>query len=317
MSDLLSRAQTLETEQRIPQAIQVYEDLIRDGSESETLAIATYRLGEIYREWDELFAAQKFLSQAHQHDPHNIDIRKSIDSLNEHFAENRDTIADQMSRKNSDQIVSLFRIATGIKLLSMDKPTQAYPLMKSRTKIFPNAAVAKHLLSDISITEDERNTAIEFLIEKGWLADNSAELYSITDSGLYVFYTELARLHIDNLAFAEAVECLDQAIWLDSSQLLPLYQKVICHAALEEWSKAVSEINELSTDLPKEIDAVAFHSAVAESYHNIYKETGDDGMKDRVIEACEKVLRLEKQNKVISKLLNGYQEQKRWWRRKK
>lgn len=317
MSDLLSRAQTLETEQRIPQAIQVYEDLIRDGVESETLAIATYRLGEIYREWDELFAAQKFLSQAYQHDPHNTDIRKSIESLNEHFAENRETIADQMSRKNSDQIVSLFRIATGIKLLSMDKPTQAYPLMKSRTKIFPNAAVAKHLLSDISITEDERNTAIEFLIEKGWLADNSAELYSITDSGLYVFYTELARLHIDNLAFAEAVECLDQAIWLDSSQLLPLYQKVICHAALEEWSKAVSEINELSTELPKEIDAVAFHSAVAESYHNIYQETGDDGIKDRVIEACEKVLRLEKQNKVISKLLNVYQEQKRWWRRKK
>lgn len=317
MSDLLNLAQTLETEGQIPQAIQVYEDLIRDGAESGTLAIATYRLGEIYREWGELFAAQKFLSQAHQHNPQNIDIRKSIDSLNEYFSQNRETIADQMSRQNSDQIVSLFRIATGIKLLSMDKPTQAYPLMKSRTKIFPNAAVAKHLLSDISITEDERNTAIEFLIEKGWLVNSQLELYSITDSGLYVFYTELAILHIDNLAFAEAVECLDQAIWLDSSQLLPLYQKVICHAALEEWSKAVSEINRLSTEIPKEIDGVAFHSAVAESYHYIYQETGDDGIKDRVIDACEEVLRLEKQNKVISKLLNEYKEQKRWWRRKR
>ena len=316
MSELLSHAQSLETEGQIPQAIQVYEDLIRDGAGSETLAVATYRLGEIYREWNELFAAQRFLSQAHHHDPQSPEIRKSIDSLNAHFSENRETIADQMSRQNSDQIVSLFRIATGIKLVSMDKPTQAYPLMKSRTKIFPNAAVAKHLLTDISITEDERNSAIEFLIEKKWLVNSQGELYSITDSGLYVFYTELARLHIDNLAFAEAVECLDQAFWVDSSQLLPLYQKVICNAALEEWNKVVSLINELSTELPSEIDAVAFHSAVAESFHNIYQETGDDGDKERVIEACEEVLRFDKRNRVISKLLNEYQDQKRWWRRK-
>lgn len=315
MTELLRHAKALEAEGQIPQAIQAYEELIRNGAVSETLAIATYRLGEIYREWGELFAAQRFLSQAHNHDPQNSDIRNAIDSLNEHFSENRDTIADQMSRQNSDQIVSLFRIATGIKLLSMDKPTQAYPLMKSRTKIFPNAAVAKHLLTDISITEDERNSAIEFLIEKDWLVSHQTELYSISDRGLYVFYSELAKLHIDNLTFSDAVDCLDQAIWLDSSQSIPMYQKVICNAALEEWNKSVSIIKELPTALPDEIDAVAYHSAVAESFHNIYQETSEGTDKERVVEACTEVLKLDKNNRVISKLLNEYQEKKSWWRR--
>ena len=315
MSELLSRAQTLETEGQIPQAIQAYEDLIRNCVGSDVLAFAYHRLGEIYRDWGELFTVQRLLSQAHQHDPQNSDIRNSIDSLNEYFSQNREIVADTMSRQNSDQIVSLFRIATGIKLLSMDKPTQAYPLMKSRTKIFPNAAVAKHILTDVSIGEDERNSAIEFLIDNEWLNSSGVELYSIADSGLYVFYTELAGLHIDNLAFSNAVDCLDQAIWLDSSQLRPFYQRAICYASLEEWERAESEISKLSSELPAEIDAIDFHTAVAECYHNIYQKTGDDLDKSRVIEACEEVLRLDKKNKVISKLLNEYQEQKRWWRK--
>ena len=220
-----------------------------------------------------------------------------------------------MSEINSDQIVSLFRIATGIKLLTMDKPTQAYPLMKSRTKIYPNAAVAKHLLTDIRITEDDCNSAIEFLIDKNWLISHGNEHYAISDSGLYVFYTELANLHIDSLAYMEAVDCYDQAIWLDNSQSVPLFQKVICYAALEEWEKARVEINELPTEIPNEIDAGAFHSAIAECYHNIYQITRDNRDKQRVIEACNEVLHIDKKNKEISNLLKTYQERKRWWNR--
>ena len=134
-----------------------------------TLALANFRLGTIYRTWRELFTAQRFLAKAHQLSPNDTEIRDAIEELNQHFSENRDVIAEEMSRKNSDQIVSLFRIATGIKLITMDKAVQAYPLLKSRTKIFPNAAVAKHLLTDIQITEEERNSAIDFLLERDWL----------------------------------------------------------------------------------------------------------------------------------------------------
>ena len=87
----------------------------------------------------------------------------------------------------------------------MDKPVQAYPLMKSRTKIYPNAAVAKHLLTGIIITEDEKNSAIEFLEAGEWLTNTQHEVYAITRiAGLYAFYTELAKLHIANEAHDEA-----------------------------------------------------------------------------------------------------------------
>ena len=197
----------------------------------------------------------------------------------------------------------------------MEKPVQAYPLMKSRTKIFPNAAVAKHLLTDISITDEERNSAIEFLIEREWLVNTGVDLYTIADSGLDAFYTALAQLHIDNSAYSEAITCYDQAYWLDDSQPAPLYQKVICYAALEEWNDAITTISELPFDIPTEVDQVAYYAAVAESYHHTYQETGADSDKQKVIEACEAVLRLDKKDKEISKLLTSYQNKKSWWRR--
>ena len=315
MPNLIEHARTLETKEHIAEAIQAYDDIIRSNSDSEALAHANFRIGFIYQEWGELFAAQRFLSHAHQLNPENTEIRKAIDTLNQHFSQNREQIADQMSRQNSDQIVSLFRIATGIKLIAMDKAVQAYPLMKSRTKIFPNAAVAKHLLTDISITDEERNSAIEFLIEREWLVNTGVELYTIADSGLYAFYTALAQLHIDNGAYSDAITCYEQAYWLDDSQPVPLYQKVICHAALEGWSDAIAAINELPAELPTEIDHIAYYTAVAESYHHIYQETGADSDKQKVIDACEEVLRLNKKDKVISKLLASYQSKKNWWRR--
>lgn len=315
MSNLIEQAKTLEADGHIAEAIQTYDDVIRRQKDSETLAYANFRLGYIYQEWGELFAAQRFLSKAHQLNPENADIREAIDNLNQHFSENREQIADQMSRQNSDQIVSLFRIATGIKLIAMDKPVQAYPLMKSRTKIFPNAAVAKHLLTDISITDEERNSAIEFLIEREWLINTGVELYTIADSGLYAFYTALAQLHIDNSAYLDAITCYDQAYRLDNSQLAPLYQKVICYAALETWHEAISLVTELPTEVPAEINQVAYYTAVAESYHHTYQETGTNFDKQKVIEACKAVLRLDKKDKAVSKLLASYQDKKSWWRR--
>ncbi|MCE2400647.1 hypothetical protein J4G08_07120 [Candidatus Poribacteria bacterium] len=315
MSNLIEHAKTLESDGSIAEAIQAYDDVLRSQSGSETLAYANFCIGHIYQEWGELFAAQRFLSQAHQLDPENTDIQDAIDTLNQHFSENREQIADQMSRQNSDQIVSLFRIATGIKLIAMDKPVQAYPLMKSRTKIFPNAAVAKHLLTDISITDEERNSAIEFLIEREWLVNTGVELYTIADSGLDAFYTALAQLHVDNSAYSDAINCYDQAYWLDCSQLAPLYQKVICYASLEAWDEAIAVITELPSDIPKEVDQVAYYAAVAESYHHTYQETGADSDKQKVIAACEAVLRLDKKDKAISKLLASYQNKKSWWRR--
>lgn len=315
MSNLIEQAKTLESDGHIAEAIQTYDDVIRSRSDSDMLVYANFRLGHIYQEWGELFAAQRFLSQAHQLDPENTDIRNAINTLNQHFSVNREQIADQMSRQNSDQIVSLFRIATGIKLIAMDKPVQAYPLMKSRTKIFPNAAVAKHLLTDISITDEERNSAIEFLIEREWLINTGVELYTIADSGLYAFYIALAQLHIDNSAYSDAITCYDHAYRLDNSQLAPLYQKVICYAALETWYEAISAITELPSEVPAEINQVTYYTAVAESYHHTYQETGADSDKQKVIEACEAVLRLDKKDKAVSKLLASYQDKKSWWRK--
>ena len=315
MSNLLNHAQALETEGQVADAIQAYDDIIRSENDSETLAYANFRLGHIYQEWGELFAAQRFLSKSHQLDPENTDIREAVDNLNQHFSQNKEDITDQMSRQNSDQIVSLFRIATGIKLLAMDKPVQAYPLMKSRTKIFPNAAVAKHLLADISITEQERNSAIEFLIEREWLVNTGAELYTIADSGLYVFYTVLAQLHVDNSAYSDAIPCYEQAYWLDNSQLAPLYQKVICYAAIEAWNEGISVIRELPAAVRIEIDEVGYYTAVAQCYHHIYQESGADSDKQKVIETCEAVLRLDRKDKEITKLLASYQGKKSWWRR--
>ena len=314
MKNLIDNAEMLETEGQLAQAIQIYADVIRAEVNVETRAHATFRLGCIYREWRELFAAQRFLTDAHQLNPENVEVRDALESLNLHFSQNREQVVDEMSRQNSDQIVSLFRIATGIKLIAMDKPVQAYPLMKSRTKIFPNAAVAKHLLTDIRITESERNSAIDFLVERAWLVNTDAELYTIADSGLYAFYMALAQLHVDNAAYPEALMCYVQAYWLDDSNPAPLYQQVICHANAEAWDEAVILIAQLPTEVPPDVVPVVYYTAVAESYHHVYQTTNADSDRQKVIEACEAVLRLNKKDKAISKRLALYQGKKRWWR---
>ena len=316
MSNPIAEAQALEAEGKLAEAIQTYDDILNTTDGTSTLALVNFRLGAIYQGWRELFTAQRFYAQAHQLDPSNADIRDAIAELNQHFSENREAVADEMSRKNSDQIVSLFRIATGVKLLTMDKPVQAYPLLKSRTKIFPNAAMAKHLLTDIQITEDERNSAINFLLERDWLVNTGALLYTITEKGLYNFYIELGQLHIANAAWTEAVMCYEQAYWLDPGQAHLRYQIVICHTKAEAWDKAVGIIAELSTEeVPEVVDAIAYHTAVAQSYHHVYQITEDEGTKQKVVEACDAVLRLDKKAKEISKLLASYSGKKAWWRR--
>ena len=315
MSHPIAAAQRLETEGKLAEAIQVYDSILSTTDDARPLALANFRLGTIYRTWRELFTAHSFLAKAHQLSPNDIGIRDAIEELNLHFSENREMIGEEMSRKNSDQIVSLFRIATGIKLITMDKVVQAYPLLKSRTKIFPNAAVAKHLLTDIQITDEERNSAIDFLLERDLLVRTGELLYTITDLGLYVFYTELARLHVVNAAYSEAVACYEQAYWLDSSQHYLRYQQVICHAKAEAWEAAVGILEQLPTDVPEGVDFEAYHMAVAQSYHHIYQTTQDERAKEKVIEACGTVLRLNKKAKEISGLLASYQSKKRWWRR--
>ena len=315
MSNPIADAQALEAEGKLAEAIQAYDDILNTTDETPTLALANFRLGAIYQEWRELFTAQRFFAQAHQLDPSNTDIRDAVAELNQHFSENREAVADEMSRKNSDQIVSLFRIATGIKLLTMEKPVQAYPLLKSRTKIFPNAAMAKHLLTDIQITEDERNSAINFLLERDWLVNTGASLYTITERGLSNFYIELAQLHIANAAYTEAVMCYEQAYWLDPEQQYPRYQLVICHAGAEAWDIAVEIIEQLPTEVPEGVDPVTYQTAVAQSYHHVYQTAQDAETKQKVIEACEAVLRLDRKAKEVSKLLTSYQGKKAWWRR--
>ena len=316
MPNSITHAQVLEAEGNLNGAIQAYDSVLSTNDEPSTLALANFRIGTIYRTWRELFTAQRFLAKAHQLSPSDTDIRDAIEELNQHFSENREAIADEMSRKNSDQIVSLFRIATGIKLISMDKLVQAYPLLKSRTKIFPNAAVAKHLLTDIQITEEERNSAIDFLLEKDWLVNTGVSLYTIAESGLYAFYTELARLHVDNAAYADAAMCYEQALWLDPSQQQLRYRQVICHAEAEAWETAVETLSQLPVEeIPEDVDLEAYHTAVAQSYHHIYQVTQDEETKQRVIEACETVLGLNKKAREISKLLSSYQGKKSWWRR--
>ena len=315
MSNPITDAQALEAEDKLAEAIQAYDSILNTTDETSTLALANFRLGTIYRTWRELFTAQRFLAKAHQLSPSDTEIRDAIEELNLHFSENREAIADEMSRKNSDQIVSLFRIATGIKLITMDKAVQAYPLLKSRTKIFPNAAVAKHLLTDIQITEEERNSAIDFLLERDWLVSTGVSLYTIAESGLYAFYTELAQLHVTNGDYTEAVACYEQAYWLDSSQHHLRYQQVICHAESEAWDAAVEILEQLPTEVPEGVDLVAYHTAVAQSYHHVYQTTQDEAVKQRVIEACEAVLRLDKKAREISRLLGSYQGKKSWWRR--
>lgn len=196
----------------------------------------------------------------------------------------------------------------------MDKSVQAYPLLKSRTKIYPNAAVAKHLLTDISITQEERNSAIEFLIERNWIENSGTDLYSISIQGLYKFYTTLGKLHLENTAYSEGLSCFEQAYRLDNSRDEPMYYKVICYSNLNEWERSISLIQELSDPIPDEIDQLEYLSAVVHSYHNRYQISKKETDKQQVIKTCQTLLQIDKKQKIISNILDSYQERKSWWR---
>ncbi|MCE2393548.1 hypothetical protein J4G02_02930 [Candidatus Poribacteria bacterium] len=324
----VDHAQTLTAPKELSTAIQAWDTIASVAVAPPLLAQANLSLGRIYREWDELFTAQRFLAKAHEVEPVDPTIRSELDSLNCHIADNQTSVFDERARKNSDSIISLFRIATGLKLLQMDKPVQAYPLMKSRTKIYPNAAVAKHLLTGIIITEDEKNSAIEFLETGEWLTSTQHEVYAITDRGLYAFYTELAKLHIANEAYDEAAACYEQAYWLDDSSTDLLYHKLICDAKSQAWQVGFALLDWLPDELPSEIEPVEYNSAAATICGLAYQATQDPTVGGRAVAMCETVLETNRRNKEISNLLKSLRSEKslqphlpeakskrRWWRR--
>ncbi len=321
-------AQTLTGPKELSTAIQAWDTIASVAVAPVLLAQTNLSLGRIYREWDELFTAQRFLTKAHEVDSADPAIRSELESLNRHIADNQTSVFDERARKNSDSIVSLFRIATGLKLLQMDKPVQAYPLMKSRTKIYPNAAVAKHLLTGIIITEDEKNSAIEFLEAGEWLTNTQHEVYAITDLGLYAFYTELAKLHVANEAYDEAAVCYKQAYWLDDSSTDLLYHKLICDAKAQTWQIGLALLDWLPDELPNGIEPVEYNSAAATICGLAYQVTQDTAIGQRAVAICETVLEADRRNKEISNLLKSLRSEKslqphlpeakfkrRWWQR--
>ena len=328
LDQFVNYAQTLTAPKVLSTAIQAWDTIASVAVATPLLAQANLSLGRIYREWDELFTAQRFLAQAHQDDPADPTIRSELEALNRYIADNQASVFDERARKNSDSIVSLFRIATGLKLLQMDKPVQAYPLMKSRTKIYPNAAVAKHLLTGIIITEDEKNSAIEFLEAGEWLTGTQHEMYAITDRGLYAFYTELAKLHVANEAYDEAAACYEQAYWLDDSSADPLYHKLICDAKSEAWQVGLALLDWLPDQLPSGIEAAEYSGAAATVCGLAYQATQDPAVGGRAVAICEVALETDGKNKEISNLLKSLRSdkslqphlpeaksKKRWWQR--
>ena len=324
----VDHAQTLTAPKELSTAIQAWDTIASVAVAPPLLAQANLSLGRIYREWDELFTAQRFLAKAHEVEPADPTIRSELESLNHYIADNQAAVFDERARKNSDSIISLFRIATGLKLLQMDKPVQAYPLMKSRTKIYPNAAVAKHLLTGIIITEDEKNSAIEFLEAGEWLTSTQHEVYAITDHGLYAFYTELAKLHIANEAYDEAAACYEQAYWLDDSSADLLYHKLICDAKSQTWQVGLALLDWLPDELPSGIEPVEYNSAAATICGLAYQATQDLAVGGRAVAKCETVLEIDRRNKEISSLLKSLRSEKslqshlpevkskrRWWHR--
>lgn len=309
-------ALSLEKQDDIPKAIQLWETILSVEAESNIRAQANLHLAKIYETWNEMFAAQRFLGRALQLNPADAKIRTEYDNLNCRIAENQEMMIAERERKNSDQIVSLFRIATGQKLLQMDKPAHAYPLLKSRTKIYPNAAVAMHLLTDIIITEDDKNSAIEFLEDRNWLANTAHNRYTITHDGLFAFYYELAKLHQDNEVYGNAAECCEQAYWLDNAALKPLYRKVVCEANSEAWEAGLAALDRIashlgesprpqSSEYPEGVDPVEYHTAAAKICASAYRTTQDSAIGQRAIAACEAALAINKKNRPVSKLLKS------------
>ena len=327
LDELIGHAQTLTVEGELGCAIQAYDSVLLAASAAEVLANANFQLGLIYREWNEIFAAQKFLGRAHQAKPEVTEYKDELSALNQHIAQNQQLIFEERARKNSDQIVSLFRIATGLKLLQMDKGVQAYPLMKSRTKIYPNAAIAKHLLTDVIITDEEKNSAIEFLEERDWLVNTQSNRYTIHESGLYVFYTELAKLHVLNEAYDEAASCYEQAHWLDDSNSELLCHKVICDAKAESWEDGLVALEQIGDAPTGDVDSADYYSAVAQIYGVAYQSEGDETIGKRAIKACQDALAISRKDKEMSRLLKSLESTvgqeatedksrgKRWWQR--
>lgn len=309
-------ALSFEKQDGIPKAIQLWETILSVEENPEIHSRANFHLAKIYETWNEVFAAQRYLGRALQLNPADAKIRSEYHNLNRRIAENQDVMIAERERKNSDQIVSLFRIATGLKLLQMDKPAHAYPLLKSRTKIYPNAAVAMHLLTDIIITEDDKNSAIEFLEDRDGLANTAHNRYTITHRGLHVFYSELAKLHQDNEVYGEAAECCEQAYWLDNAAPEPLYRKVVCESNSEAWEAGLAVLDRIarhrgespqtrSSEYPDGIDPVEYHTAAAKICTSAYRTTQDNAMGLRAIAACEAALAIKKKNRPVSKLLKS------------
>ena len=327
LDELIGHAQTLTNEGELGRAIQAYDTVLLVASAADVLADANFQLGLIYREWKEIFAAQRFFGKAHQLDPEVTEYKDELSELNQHIAQNQQLIFEERERKNSDQIVSLFRIATGLKLIQMDKGMQAYPLMKSRTKIYPNAAVAKHLLTEVIITDDEKNSAIEFLEERGWLASTQSNRYAIRDSGLCVFYTELAKLHALNEVYDEAAACYEQAYWLDGSNSDALCHKLICEANAQFWEAGLLTLQQTGDAPSGDVDSVDYYRAVAKICGVAYQSEGYETMGERAIKACQDALAISGKDKEILRLLKSLestagQEEggnksrgKRWWQR--
>lgn len=327
LDELIGHAQTLTNEGELGRAIQAYDTVLLAASAADVLADANFQLGLIYREWKEIFAAQRFFGKAHQLDPEVTEYKDELSELNQHIAQNQQLIFEERARKNSDQIVSLFRIATGLKLIQMDKGMQAYPLMKSRTKIYPNAAVAKHLLTEVIITDDEKNSAIEFLEERGWLTSTQSNRYAIQDSGLCVFYTELAKLHVLNEVYDEAAACYEQAYWLDGSNSDALCHKLICEANAQFWEAGLLTLQQTGDAPSGDVDSADYYRAVAKICGVAYQSEGHETMGERAIKACQDALAISGKDKEISRLLKSLestagQEEggnksrgKRWWQR--
>ena len=327
LDELTGHAQTLTDEGELACAIQAYDTILIVASESGTLADVSFQLGLIYQEWNEIFAAQRFFGKAHQLNPEVTEYKDKLTALNRHIAQNQGMIFEERARKNSDQIVSLFRIATGLKLLQMDKGVQAYPLMKSRTKVYPNAAVAKHLLSDVIITDEEKNSAIEFLEERGWLASTQSNRYAIQDVGLCVFYTELAKLHVVNEAYDDASGCYEQAHWLDDSNSGLLCHKVVCDAKAQSWEEGLLTLEQIGDAPTGDVDSADFSRAVAQICGIAYQSESDETMGQRAIKACRETLAITGKDKEISRLLKSLESTigeetvedkskgKRWWQR--
>ena len=325
--ELFGLAQSLTDDGELGGAIQVYDTLLRGASDSDALADANFHLGVIYQEWNEIFAAQRFFGKAHQLRPELTEYKDKLTALNRRIAQNQQPIFEERARKNSDQIVSLFRIATGLKLLQMDKGVQAYPLMRSRTKIYPNAAVAKHLLTDVIITDEEKNSAIEFLEERGWLANTQSDRYTIQDGGLCVFYTELAKLHVANEAHAEAADCYEQAYWLDDSDTGLLCHKAVCDAKAESWENGLLTLKRTGDAPTGDVAPADFYRAVAQICGTAYQSEGNETLGKRAIEACQEALAITGKDKEISRWLKSLQSTigeetvenkskgKRWWQR--